>query len=165
MRLSTEPIMFACEFLGKNVMYDDAIANIKSQTNTELEHVGKALLAATENPDTNDFDVLITLIVACLRNGEFMPEEFRHFVADVLEGNRQRPTKRGADKYKNWERDYKLCRAVQEVAKTYDLPHYSNNEFSEKTTAATIVAEASGLKIDVVINAYKNFNHYKPGVK
>ena len=69
----------------------------------------------------------------------------------------KRPTKRGADKYANWERDVKLWRTVQAIAELFSLSCYLNKELSEKTSAADIVAKAGGYKTDIVVNAYKKF--------
>jgi len=85
------------------------------------------------------------------------------FVADVLDGTRQRPkqrgpdpTKIGPDKNTNWTRKYKLWRTTQEVAKKFDLPLYTNNELSGKTTAADIVSEATDISIEIVKRVCKN---------
>ena len=69
-----------------------------------------------------------------------------------------RPTRRGADKYRNFERDYGLWRTALEVAKRFNLPLYTNNELSTKTTAAEVVGKAANLKVAIVTTAIKKFN-------
>lgn len=152
--MTDDAVEFAKRFLSGPVLYDD----VKASTPLGHEHLGKALQHAVIAPDTNDFDVLIMLAIDGLSKNEPLPEWLAVFAADVLSGKRKRPTKRGPDKYDNWERDYKLWRATQEVAKTFDLQHYSNNELSAQTTAADIVCQAAGCSADVVITAYKKFS-------
>mgnify|MGYP005850287209 CR=1 FL=1 len=116
-----------------------------------------ALKNALENPDTNDFDVGVVTAAAMLRDGEHLPDWLAGFAADVLEGKRKRPTKRGPDPYANWIRDYSLARAVLEISRQFDVPEYTKNELSNKITAAQIVAETAHLSLDVVHHAIKRF--------
>lgn len=139
-----------------NILFKDVKAS--HPTESDMERMGDALEQAARDPDTNDFDVLVMLAAGLMRKNERLPDWLASFAADVLEGKRKRPTKRGADKYKNWQRDYSLWRAVDEVACKFDLPRYKNNELSNKPTAAGIVAEAARLNVDVVITAYKTFS-------
>ena len=139
-----------------NILFQDVVASIPSEA--DLERMGDALEQAARDPDTNDFDVLVMIAAGLMRENERLPDWLASFAADVLEGKRKRPTKRGADKYKNWQRDYSLWRAVDEVASKFNLPKYTNNELSRKPTAAGIVAEAARLNVDVVITAYKSFS-------
>jgi hypothetical protein len=46
---------------------------------------------------------------------------------------------------------------VEGLVKYFKLPKYTNNEHSEKTTAADIVSEVSGLSVATVINILKRF--------
>ncbi|MBI5461957.1 MAG: hypothetical protein HY941_07205 [Gammaproteobacteria bacterium] len=159
--MNDDAIAFAKRLLSDpDLLVDD----VKVSTPQQHENVAKALLTAATNPDTNDFDALVAVAAKLLRKNERLPPELATFAADVLEGKTKRPTKRGSDKYDNWERDYKYWMATQEVAKAFDLPHYSNNELSGKTTAAHIVSQAAGCKIHEVITAYKKFNR-SMGVK
>jgi len=151
-------VKFAKKFLSTPVLLNDA----KASTPQEHENVIKALKQAAinpDNPDTNDFDALVLIAGTSLSLHGILPQFLASFAADVLLGKRKRPTKRGPDKYLNFGRDYKLWRATQEVAKAFGLPHYTNNELSDKTTAAEIVSRATGCKPDVVITAYKKFGH------
>lgn len=151
--MTDDAVEFAKRFLSGPVLSDD----VKASTPQEHENVAKALSQAAINPDTNDFDALVMLAADGLSRNERLPEWLAAFAADVLLGKRKRPTKRGPDEYGNWERDYKLWRATQEVAKAFNLQHYSNNELSAQTTAAEIVCRAAGCNADVVITAYKKF--------
>ena len=104
-----------------NILFQDVVASIPSEA--DLERMGDALEQAARDPDTNDFDVLVMIAAGLMRENERLPDWLASFAADVLEGKRKRPTKRGADKYKNWPRDYSLWRAVDEVAKTrHEIP-------------------------------------------
>jgi hypothetical protein len=174
--MTDDAVEFAKRFLSGPVLSDD----VKASSPQEFENIAKALQQATINPDANDFDILVMLAADGLSRNERLPEWLAAFAADVLSGKRKRPTKRGPDKYGNWERDYKLWRATQEVAKAFGLQRYSNNELSKKTTAAEIlssagacsdtnelskkttaaeiVSRAAGCEADVVITAYKKFN-------
>lgn len=144
-----------------SVIFEDARAG--NHTETEKLRVYEALKKAASDPaDTLDFDMLVISASDMLRDNGRLPGWLASFAADVLEGKRKRPTKRGADKYKNWQRDYALCRTVHEVAKKFDLPMYNNNELSNKTTAAETVSVAVDFKLDVVITACKKFKRMMP---
>lgn len=160
-----EAVQFAKDFLSKPILLNDLQAirpRIEDPQNEDHQKWDDAIENAIRNPDTNDFDMLITLAAFFLRKGERLPECLAVFIADVLEGKRKRPTKRGPDEYANWERDYKLCRAVKEVASRYGLQHYSNNELSNHPTAAGIVAKASTDSLDVIIKAFQKIRDYGP---
>lgn len=158
-----EAVQFAKDFLSKPVLLND-LQEIRPRIERDPKQAARmdaAIEDAAKNPDTNDFDMLVGLAASLLREGERLPEFLAVFIADVLEGKRKRPTKRGSDKYANWIRDYELCRAVKAVANEYKLPYYTNNELSEKTTAAEIVTEASGHGVDVIVKAFGKFkNHH-----
>lgn len=126
---------------------------------------------AARDPDYCDgyaFDRLTAMVGDILRRGGFfydkdgkkvaMYDWLSSFAAEVLEGKRTRPSRRGPDRYRNFFRDLALASTVDAVAIKFDLPRYTNNELSNKPTAAEIVAEAAGLKVDVVIMVYKNLN-------
>ncbi|NCS66616.1 MAG: hypothetical protein AUJ86_06960 [Hydrogenophilaceae bacterium CG1_02_62_390] len=101
-----------------NICFKDVMDNPLSETG--MERLYDALEQAARDPDTNDFDVLVTLTVSYMReNYQMMPVWLASFAADVLGGKRKRPTKRGADKYKNWGRDYSLWRAVNDCATSF----------------------------------------------
>jgi hypothetical protein len=154
-------IQFAKDFLTNNILLNDLKKKEKNLTELDITRWDEAIEKAAVDPDTLEFDMLVDLAAETMRDNERLPEFLALFVADVLQGKKTRPTKRGADKYKNWHRDYSLCRAVKEVSKVFDLPLYTNNELSQKTTAAKIVSMATGRNIDIVINAYKKFKHYQ----
>lgn len=126
-------------------------------TEADMQRMVVALEQSARDPDTNDFDVLVMLAAGLMRENERLPDWLASFAANVLEGKRKRPTKRGADKYKHWLRDYSLRQAVDKVASEFGLPRYTNNELSSQPTAAAFVAEAAGVGVDVVIKAYKSF--------
>jgi hypothetical protein len=155
--LNDDQVRFARTLLERSLLRDD-IRSATAATDLALAGhlLGKLKLAALE-PDTNDFDTLINLAAQCLYEGEVLPGWLAAFAADVLTGKRVRPTRRGADKYRNYERDYCLWRAAQEVAQQFKLPLYSNNELSAKTTAAEVVGQAANLKAAIVTTAIKRF--------
>jgi len=143
---------FAKEFLGRDILLDDCKSH--PPTDANLAHIGESLQQAAVDPDTNDYDVLVAL--AAEMQGQNPPEWLSTFAADVLRGKRKRPTKRGADKYTNWPRDYRLWRASQEVHNQFNLPLYAEN--STAITAAEVVSKASGEGHVAVVNAIKRFN-------
>jgi len=145
-------VRFAKKFLSTPVLLNDIKASYTPQA---CENAIKFLEQKATNPDTRGFDVLVDLAAYLLSQHAILPEWLATFAADVLWGKRKRPTKRGLDKYVNFDRDYKLGRATHEVAKAFDLQHYSSNELSEQITAAEIVSRASGCTLDVVIKARK----------
>lgn len=150
-----DAVAFAKRLLDGPMMALDAGAG--RPTKDVLVAMGLALEQAAANPDTNDFDVLVGIAADLLRKGEGMPVWLATFAADVLEGKRKRPTKRGADRYSTWERDFKLWRVTQEVATAFSLPAYTNNELSKKAMAAQVVSLAAGCSVDMVILACRRF--------
>ena len=146
------------EILTGNILFKDLEEDMSRECESVLEEqITKALKTALENPDTNDFDVGVMMAANLLRNGERLPDWLAGFAADVLQGKRTRPTQRGPDPYANWVRDYSVARAVLEVSSRFNLPQYTNNELSNKVTAAQIVAEAGGLSLEVVHKAIRKF--------
>ncbi len=150
-----EAVEFARQFLNSPILQNDMKASPPQEHEHEL--IVKALRLAAINPDTNDFDALLVVAADLLYQGKMLPKWLADFTADVISGKKKRPTKRGPDKYVNWERDYKLWRATQEVAKKFNLPLYSSPGRLESTTAAEIVSLAANCNVDVVIAAYKKF--------
>ena len=148
----------AREILTGDVLFKDVERgiNLDCRSLTE-ERLGNALKKALENPDTNDFDVGVASAADMLRAGAILPDWLAEFAADVLDGKRTRPTKRGPDPYANWIRDYGIARAVLEVSNRFGLPQYTNNELSNKITAAQIVSETAHLSLDVVHKAFQKF--------
>lgn len=159
--MTDEAVKFAKKFFSSNLLLNDIRAETPSVT--DLQKIGESLEQAAVDPDTNDFDVLVTLAADVLRENGRLPHWLAKFAADVLTEKRRRPTKRGADKHKNWERDYKLWRSVEEVSKYFSLPRYDNSGLYEKETAAGIVSQASGCSIDVVVTAYRKFKRQFSG--
>jgi hypothetical protein len=141
------------EILATNVMLLDV------DNTMPAAYVADTLRQDLQKPelDTNDFDVGVVTAAAMLREGERLPEWLAVFVADVLEGKRKRPTKRGPDKTANWLRDYAVAWAVLEVASRFGLPKYTKNELSDKITAAQIVAQTAHLSLEVVHHAVRRF--------
>jgi hypothetical protein len=146
---------FAKKYLSGNILRDDILVSTPKEQ--DFLRVGNALEIAASKPNSLEFDVLVTIAADILSRNERMPEWLATFAADVLLGKRKRPTKRGPQEFGNWERDYKLWRATQEVAKVFGLQHYSNNELSKRITAAEIVSRAEGCSLDVVVTAYKKY--------
>ena len=119
-----------------------------------LEHLEKAL----KNPDAHDFDIAVATAADMLRADVRLPDWLASFTADVLEGKRKRPTRRGPDPDAKFLRDYTAAYAVSLVSGRFNVPAYTNNVLSEKATAADIVAEATGIGLQAVIKAYRKFS-------
>lgn len=146
------------EMLTGDVLLNDIAEGMRLDcVSLSEERLGNALMEALENPDTNDFDTGVNTAAAMLRDGVRLPSWLAAFVADVLQGKQTRPTKRGPDPYANWMRDYAVARAVLEVSSHFGLPQYTNNELSNKITAAQIVSETAHLSLDVVHKAIQKF--------
>lgn len=163
--MSDEALKFARAFLAGDVMQRDVRS--APATGHEKSSIVEQLTLAAENPDTNDFDLLIALVEEFRKKGQRLPDWLADFAADAATGKIKRPTKRGPDTYKNWERDYTLFRCVTEVSLKFLIPKYINSDQGEglpgsgttmKPTAAAIVSQASGISADVVITAYKRFS-------
>lgn len=159
-----QAVAFAREFLAGNVLWDD----IKSSHTADVEDgidYEEALRLALLDPDTNDFDVGVITAAEMLRAGARLPDWLASFAADVLQGKKKRPVTRGRDKYQNWKRDYELSRAVSEVARKFNLPKYTKNELSDKTTAAEVVSQAANVSLHAVTHAVRKFGDGIPGKK
>ena len=161
----SEAFIFAKEFLKKDaqkLLLDDLSAREKeAEANGTIETLDEsnyqALEAAAKNPDTNDFETLILVAAMLLRQGDRLPDWLATFSADVLEGKRKRPIRRGPDRYAKWMECYQLFRAVEETAKRFDMPIYTHNGLSKKETAAHVVSRAKECPLDIVHNAYRKF--------
>jgi hypothetical protein len=97
---------FAAQFLHNFVPADDIPATL---TAADEERLILALQNAATNPDTNDYETLVLLAASFLRDAGRMPEWLATFAADVLEGKRKRPTRRGTD---NYQLDRNAVRAI-----------------------------------------------------
>jgi len=154
-----EAIAFAEKFLSPEAISaaeKRIIERPQSEADLEFMILGLRRIAEDpDNPDTLGFDYLMSLAAGFQRSKYRVPDFLAAFAADVLEGKRKRPTKRGADPYAKYRRNYALFEATEAVAKEFDLPCYSNNELSEKTTAAEIVSMAEHCTTDIVVTAYK----------
>jgi len=145
------------EMLIREILTGETLFRDLQSCEADEERMANALKNALQNPDTNDFDVGVVIASAMLRDGQRLPDWLAVFAADVLEGKRNRPTKRGPDPYTNWQRDYCLALAVLEISSRFGVPEYTKNELSYKTTAAQIVAETTQQSLDVVHHAIKRF--------
>lgn len=143
------------EILARDILFAEIEKSLKPWA--QDGDMGAALEQALKNPDTNDFDAGVIVAATMLREGVRLPGWLALFAADVLQGKRTRPTRRGPDPYLNWLRDYKLARAVIEVSNRFGLPQYTKNELSNKITAAQIVSETAHLSLDVVHKAIQKF--------
>lgn len=155
-----DAVAFVERFLKTGVLHD--FINRKATSRTQLEdHKNYDLEDKVSFEDTNDYDMMIALSVDILRSGDRMPIFYASFAADVLEGKRVRPTKRGVDPYKNWVPDFNLWRAAEEVKEKYGFPLYTNNELAKKVTAAEIVSRGSGSNLNAVKNAIRKMKDWK----
>ena len=154
--MTEEMIEFAKLHFDRDLLREDVNKKLDAEPNSlnMMDVIEKAALDINSS-DTNDFDFLIYYTCTELYENRRLPEFLSKFAADVLSGKRKRPTKRGADKYVNWERNYKLWSTVKKVSETFSLPCYSTNELSDKTSAAEVVSSATGLKVDTVIKAFQ----------
>ncbi len=106
-------------------------------------------------------DRLKQTAAAYLRCGRPMPDELAAFTAAVLDGTRQRPSRKGPDPGKTLARDTYLYALVHLVAKQFDLPMYKGSDSLASTrTAAEVVEEAMRheklqTSPDLVIKAYR----------
>jgi len=103
-----ELVAFAANLLTKNLLRQDLERAYDATTPNTYKSLDNALEAAAASPDTNDYDMLILLTASELRSGNRLPDYLATFAADVLDGTRARPTRRGIDPYHNWMRDYNL---------------------------------------------------------
>ncbi|HKT32839.1 MAG TPA: hypothetical protein VJS89_10195 [Gammaproteobacteria bacterium] len=118
------------------------------------EWVDQSLEAAVNSTDTNDYDVLVVLAAGYLRDPverQMMPIWLSRWTADVLEGKRTRPAKRGPDRYRNFFRNWRLHFVTEETAHRFNLPLYAQGAALNEQTAAEIVAQATGISHATIV--------------
>jgi hypothetical protein len=131
-----------------------AYAEQKSE-DQQAERTSQALKAALFGEmDTNDFDALVLTTADLLREGQHLPHEFAKFAADVLEGKRSRPTKRGPDPYRDYNRNTELSFAVEAVVQKFSIARYAKGNTSNET-AVDAVSEAAKCTVNTVIHALR----------
>jgi hypothetical protein len=152
-------IAYACQLLdlGENAIMFEIIKAIAEQESEE-EH-SKTTYQAIENAldgemDTNDFDALVVTTAELLREGQPIPNKLAKFAADVLEGKRSRPTKRGPDPYRDYIRNTELSFAVEAVVQKFSIARYAKGNTSNET-AADAVSEAAKCTASTVIKALR----------
>lgn len=117
-----------------------------------------AMERLTHNPTPNEHDRLCAYASGFLREHRRMPPYLDDYIADVLDGTRKRPTKRGPDPMHNYYRDFRLAYIVENLSHRYELPRYTNNELSAQSlTAAGVVSEVTGCKLGTVIKAIQKW--------
>jgi len=152
--VTKERVQFARERID-GLWMEKVVAGIASPLAIEnAARLDELLRLAALNPDTNSFDLLVILAANQIRESGALPDWLAHFAADVLSGKVKRPRKKAED-FEKTRRDFVFWRVSLEVAERYQLPLYTNNELSDKTTAAEIVGQASGCTVDVVVQAIK----------
>ena len=123
----------------------------EEQNEKNYQAVQKAL---NDEMDTNDFDALVVTAANLLREGLRLPHELAKFTADVLEGKRSRPTRRGPDPYRDYIRNTELSFAVEAVVQKFSIARYAKGNTSNET-AADAVSEAAKCTASAVIKALR----------
>jgi len=147
-------VQFAKLLLRREWVQEAVVETKKGMTVDDARIMVESLRRNTSKPDANTFDLMVVVAANLIREGSPIPDWLSGFAADVLIGKVKRPRQRAEDPFKV-SRDFGFWRTSLEVAKRYKLPLYTNNELSEKTTAAEIVSQAAGCKVDVVVQAIK----------
>lgn len=153
--MTADRVQFAKQLLSRRWM-DEAQIKTSTPSVKYVNRLTELLRQASLNPDQNTFDMLTAIAAEFIRqgHGNVLPDWLANFAADVLSGKVKRPRKKGEDQLKIW-RDFGYWRASFTVAKRYNLPLYTNNELYEGTTAAKIVSQAAGCKVDLIVQAIK----------
>jgi hypothetical protein len=157
--LPKDVIAYASELLdhGETQIYMEIIRTYSKQTSEEeaAEKNYQAIQNAIDGDmDTNDFDAIVSLCADVLRKGQRLPFELAEFAADVLEGKRSRPTKRGPDPYRDYIRNVVLSYVVEAVATKFGIARYAKGNASNET-AADAVSEAAKCSINTVMHALR----------
>jgi len=124
----------------------------EEQNEKTYQAVEKAL---NDEMDTNDFDALVVTAANLLREGLRLPHELAKFAADVLEGKRSRPTKRGPDPYRDFIRNVELSFAVEAVVQKFGIARYAKGNTSNET-AVDAVSEAAKCTVNTVMHALRS---------
>lgn len=110
---------------------------------------------ATYSPSPLEHDLLMLMAAECLREGVPIPKELAGYAADVLEGLRSPPARRGRPQGPGLLRDLKLLTACLELSQQHSLPLFSNNKLLKAVTAAEVVSMASGVSLEAVKQAIR----------
>ena len=110
---------------------------------------------ATDSPSPLEHDFLLLLAADSLRKGIPIPREVAGYVADVLEGLRSPPARRGRPQGPGLLRDLRLLTACLGLSQRHSLPLFSNNELLKAVTAAEVVSMASGVSLEAVKQAIR----------
>lgn len=141
----------------KNIMIE--IVKVFAEQECEEEQVEKTYQAVEKaldgEMDTNDFDALVINTAGLLREGQPIPNKLATFAADVLEGKRSRPTKRGPDPYGHFIRNVELSFAVEAVHQKFGIARYENGNTNNQT-AADAVSEAANCTVNTVTHALQS---------
>lgn len=150
-------IAYACELLahGETQIMVEIVKAFDEQTSevekAEIYERGMEK-ALGDQPDTNDFDAMVVLAAKLHREGQRLPRELATFAADVLEGERSRPTRPGPDRHGGFIRNVALSFAVEAVAQKFGIARYAKGNTSNET-AADAVSVASKYTVNTVTAA------------
>jgi hypothetical protein len=156
-----EVIAFATEIFDQDdqqIMIE--IIRAYSEQNNKEQNTAKSYQAIDNalkgKMDTNDFDTMVNLVATLLRNGDPLTDQLSKFAADVLDGKRSRPTKRGPDPYRDFGRNVRLSFATEAVARKFSIARYAKgNNTSE--TAVDAVSNAFKCSVNTVTHALSSY--------
>jgi len=152
-------VAYARELLTQHegqIMMGILRASAKQGSNEEQdEQTYQAIEKALDGDmDTNDFDALVITVAGLIREGQRLPQNLAKFAADVLEGERLRPTKRGPDPYRDFIRNVELSYAVEAVVQKFSIARYAKGNTTNET-AVDAVSEAAKSTISTVTHALR----------
>lgn len=158
--LRQQIIGYAKKRLQEDILYEAVLEGEYERDSKEVIKRLTDCASDSKSADTDCFDQLIVLAADYLRECKPIPDWLSKFVADVLEGKRKRPSKKGRPEEQNWERDYKIAKIANELVTKYGIAKYGKGNTSKKITATEAIVIASGktLSDDKVINAIKKFS-------
>ena len=156
----SDVVAYARKFLNseeKTIMLE--IIKAFAEQESEEEHAAKTVQALKNaldgEMDTNDFDALVLTVANLLRAGQLLAPELSKFAADVLEGKRSRPKKRGSDPYRDYIRNTALSFAVEAVVQKFGIARYAKGN-TRNGTAVDAVSGAAKCTIDTVMHALRS---------
>jgi hypothetical protein len=155
-----DAVAYARELLNpdeKKIMSEiiEAFVELESEEE-EVEKIYQAVEKALDGAmDTNDYDALVSTAAGLLREGQPIPNKLAKFAADVLEGKRSGPTKRGPDPHRDFIRNVKLSLAVEAVVQKFGFARYANGNTNNQT-AVDAVSEAAKCTVSTVKHALKS---------
>lgn len=105
-----------------------------------------------------DYEAMRQLAMSALRDRAELPSLLAFWIADVLDGNRKPPARRGTHPLANWYRDWQICEDVQKLVEEEGMMA-TRNPASPPSSACDRIAAERGMTYQAVAKIWTNNKH------